>query len=271
MNTDILFADNLDDMISGSFDRYCTHALCREGEASFLMTGEWFRMRKGDCVIFTHNELISKIEISDDFQVTVLYISNSFSFKNIPRNDYDVIGKLTLLRNPIMSLTEREQRIFMEDIELIRRRLTDHTHRFHDELIGCLAKTFVLDLYDFHARIYESPSVSEQNAVLMERFINLLKAGDYRNHREVSYYASRLCITPKYLTEVCKKASGFTANYWIDRFTISRITHLLPDKNLTLKEISDNMNFSSLSFFSRYVQRLLKVSPSEYRNGNLIA
>ena len=200
MNTDILFADNLDDMISGSFDRYCTHALCREGEASFLMTGEWFRMRKGDCVIFTHNELISKIEISDDFQVTVLYISNSFSFKNIPRNDYDVIGKLTLLRNPIMSLTEREQRIFMEDIELIRRRLTDHTHRFHDELIGCLAKTFVLDLYDFHARIYESPSVSEQNAVLMERFINLLKAGDYRNHREVSYYASRLCITPKYLT-----------------------------------------------------------------------
>ena len=185
MNTDILFADNLDDMISGSFDRYCTHALCREGEASFLMTGEWFRMRKGDCVIFTHNELISKIEISDDFQVTVLYISNSFSFKNIPRNDYDVIGKLTLLRNPIMSLTEREQRIFMEDIELIRRRLTDHTHRFHDELIGCLAKTFVLDLYDFHARIYESPSVSEQNAVLMERFINLLKAGDYRNHREV--------------------------------------------------------------------------------------
>ena len=63
MNTDILFADNLDDMISGSFDRYCTHALCREGEASFLMTGEWFRMRKGDCVIFTHNELISKIEI----------------------------------------------------------------------------------------------------------------------------------------------------------------------------------------------------------------
>ena len=62
MNTDILFADNLDDMISGSFDRYCTHALCREGEASFLMTGEWFRMRKGDCVIFTHNELISKID-----------------------------------------------------------------------------------------------------------------------------------------------------------------------------------------------------------------
>ena len=55
MNTDILFADNLDDMISGSFDRYCTHALCREGEASFLMTCEWFRISKGDCVIFTHN------------------------------------------------------------------------------------------------------------------------------------------------------------------------------------------------------------------------
>ncbi len=270
MDTDILFADNFDGMASEGIDLYCTHALCHAGEASFLMAGEWFRMKKGDCVIFTHNELISRIEISDDFHATVLYISNSFSLKNIPQNDYDVIGKLTLLRNPVMTLTEREQRIFMEDIELIRRRLMDNTHRFHDELIGSLAKTFVLDLYDFHARIYESPSVSEQNAVLMQRFISLLKNGDYQVHREVSYYASRLCITPKYLTEVCKKASGFTANYWIDRFTIARITHLLSDKRLLLKEISDNMNFSSLSFFSRYVQRLLKVSPSEYRNGNLI-
>ena len=66
MNTDILFADNLDDMISGSFDRYCTHALCREGEASFLMTGEWFRMRKGDCVIFTHYLLISCLLYKSD-------------------------------------------------------------------------------------------------------------------------------------------------------------------------------------------------------------
>lgn len=37
-------------------------------------------------------------------------------------------------------------------------------------------------------------------------------------------------------------------------------------KDIPLKEIADRMNFSSLSHFSRYVQKQLGMSPSAYRN-----
>ncbi|MCL1613637.1 helix-turn-helix domain-containing protein [Phocaeicola plebeius] len=66
-----------------------------------------------------------------------------------------------------------------------------------------------------------------------------------------------------------KKASGFHANFWIDRFTITEITRLLCDKTLTLKEISKRMNFASVSYFCRYVMRILKVTPSEYKSNRL--
>lgn len=114
-----------------------------------------------------------------------------FGIKNIPRNDYDINGKLTLLQNPVMPLNEAGQKTFLADVA---------------------------------------------------------------------------CITPKYLTEVSKKVSGFHANFWIDRFTITEITRLLSDKTLTLKEISERMNFASVSYFCRYVMRILKVPPSAYRS-----
>ena len=27
--------------------------------------------------------------------------------------------------------------------------------------------------------------------------------------------AGELCVTPKYLSEICKRVSGYSANYWI--------------------------------------------------------
>ncbi|MBE6260882.1 MAG: flavodoxin [Prevotella sp.] len=35
-----------------------------------------------------------------------------------------------------------------------------------------------------------------------------MEAGDYRRNRDISYYADQLCVTTKYLSEVCKKVSG---------------------------------------------------------------
>ena len=47
----------------------------------------------------------------------------------------------------------------------------------------------------------------------MERFLALLERGDFRKNRDIGYYADKLCVTTKYLSEVCKKVSGFPANY----------------------------------------------------------
>ena len=262
---EILFADDFSFMASKEIDRYVTHALCHEGEASFHLAGQPFRMRKGDCIVITHGELVTDMSVSDDFRVTVLYLLGEYALKNMPKNDYDVIGKLTLLRNPVLPLTEREQEIFMEDVRLISRRLTEIGHRFHNDLMGCLVEAFCLDLYDFHARRYAPPQLGKQSAVILTKFLNMLKEGACEQHREVSYYASKLCITPKYLSEISKKVSGFGANAWIDRFAIVGIARLLACKDIPLKAIADRYRFSSLPYFSRYVQKQLGVPPSEYR------
>lgn len=93
----------------------------------------------------------------------------------------------------------------------------------------------------------------------------MLENGDYRTNREVIYYADILCVTPKYLSEISKKVSGYPANYWINRYTSLDIARLLRDKTLTFVQISDMFHFSSPAYFSRYVQRTLGLNPSQYR------
>ncbi|WP_414601145.1 helix-turn-helix domain-containing protein [Algoriphagus sp. NG3] len=55
------------------------------------------------------------------------------------------------------------------------------------------------------------------------------------------------------------------ASEWIQRHTKERIIFLLQNKNLNISEIADEMGFSSRSFFTRYVKKLLGVTPKEYR------
>ena len=98
----------------------------------------------------------------------------------------------------------------------------------------------------------------------MNRFLALLERGDYRKNREIGYYADLLCVTPKYLSEVSKKVSGYPAAFWITRYTSLDIARMLKSKHLTFAEISDLFGFSSESYFSRYVQKYLGALPSSF-------
>lgn len=82
--------------------------------------------------------------------------------------------------------------------------------------------------------------------------------------REVQFYANELHITAKYLNAVCKQNSGITAE-WVQRHGKDRIVLLLQNTSFNIAEIADEMEFSSRSFFSRYVKKLLGVIPREYR------
>jgi AraC family transcriptional regulator, transcriptional activator of pobA len=120
-------------------------------------------------------------------------------------------------------------------------------------------------MWNIFSKEIEKRSISSQQGTLFERFL-LLAQLHCMEEREVEYYARKLFISPKYLTEICKKSSGKTALEWIRNYTTQRLIILLGNKKLSLTDISDTLKFSSLSFFSRYVRKVLGVSPSEYRS-----
>lgn len=120
-------------------------------------------------------------------------------------------------------------------------------------------RLFILEMWHTFAKEYERRKRTIQIGNLYERFVHLVQEHCYKE-REVRYYANKLSATAKYLNFVCKQNSGVTASEWIQRYTKERIVLLLQDENLNISEIADNMMFSSRSFFTRYVKKVLAVT-----------
>lgn len=262
----ILFFKSLSDYSFAQYADSVLHILCTGGNMSFSFQDVRYNVVPGDYVILTNPALASDFSESTDFDAVIMSLSEAFITSMAIQSNYGIIGHMSLLHNPVMKLSPHDYRICLEDMWKLHERLNETQHLFREEMLGHLLLVHILDLYDIHAKSQAERNISERNGDLLRRFVELLYHKEYIQNRNLAHYASRLCITPHYLTEVCKKVSGKPATYWIDRFTTHEIVRLLLQKEIPLKEIADRMNFSSLSYFSRYVQKQMGVSPSEYRN-----
>ena len=75
-----------------------------------------------------------------------------------------------------------------------------------------------------------------------------------------------LPFAPKYLTAICKKNSGKTANEWITEHVLEDIRYYLRHTDLSIKQICDRLGFPNSSFFGKYVKDHFGVTPLEFRN-----
>lgn len=262
----IVFTDTWQELGALRYTGRVIHILCSKGNMGFTFQDTHYNISAGDYAILPNAALASDFSVSDEFQGILMNLSESFVASIAIRSNYGIIGHLSLLRNPVIRLSERDFRTCEAALLYLRMRMKEETHLFREELLGSLLTAHILDLYDIHARSRKDLQVSERITFLLRKFIELLYNGEYIRNRDLDFYASRLCITPHYLSEICKKISGKPASYWIDRFTMQEITRLLRQKEFSLTEIAERMNFSSVSYFSRYVQKQMGMSPSEYRN-----
>lgn len=262
---EVIIEENLEGLGTEAFGNYLAHAICLAGHCDFTFNGKAFRLKEGDLMIVRKGKLVEDIRPSDDFKVKVLYVTSSFIELCTPQTNYGIKGQLALFTNPVMTLDAGQRFVCERDFRWIEYRLTQSGHAFYRELLINAVQSAILDFFDFHLVLNKESTVSTQSASLMGRFLDMLENGEYRIHREVTYYADILCVIPKYLSEVSKKVSGYPANYWINRYTALDIARLLRDKTLSFVQISDIFHFSSPAYFSRYVQRTLGLNPTQYR------
>lgn len=95
------------------------------------------------------------------------------------------------------------------------------------------------------------------------KFQNLLQE-NYDKERNVVFYADKLGISSKYLSNITKFYTGYPASAVIDNYVAFRIKVMLYDGELSIKKISEIFNFKSQSFFGRYFKRMTGLSPREF-------
>jgi len=96
-----------------------------------------------------------------------------------------------------------------------------------------------------------------------QRFLDFLSLYCKRE-RSVQFYAEKLKITPKYLSNLTNQFTGFSASTVIDQYVAYSIKRMLYTNEHNIKKVSDMYHFPSQSFFGRYFKRIVGVSPAAY-------
>lgn len=266
ISENIIIEPHFDNITADNRSDYVAHVYCYAGHCALVFNSQSFELKAGQCMVIVTNRLLESVTPSSDCIAKVIYIKMGFLGQCTPKSNFGVVGTCRLFANPIYDLTPEESVDCRKNFEAFERKFNNKSHHFYDDVMVSSTQLLFLDLFEFQVRIYGEQQVPLQSAMIMSKFLGMLETGIYRQHREVAYYASELCVVPKYLSQVSKSVSGFSANYWIDRFTIQDIRRNLRDKTKTYQEIADIFNFSSLSYFSRYVQRILGASLTDLRN-----
>lgn len=96
-------------------------------------------------------------------------------------------------------------------------------------------------------------------------FINHLEQ-EYKTQHTVSYYAQKLFMTERQLSDIVRKFSGKTAKRLIlERLTLEAKRYL-KHTNVSSKEIAYILGFSDPSYFSKVFTQIAGQSPSSYRS-----
>ncbi len=243
----------------------CMHLICLAGEGSFVFNGHCYHITRNDLVVIPIPTKVKNLAAHADLKVEWFAADYKFLQNLLPSNNYSIGGSISLNQDPVIKLTEEQARLLLDDFHRLRDRMEDCHLQFYHELMGSLCLTMMYDIFEAHAQREAINSHTDRTAYIVKQLMALLSTGISRTEREVSYYAERLNVSPKYLSATIKRVTGHSVTSYIDRYTIPILKSYLDDERLSLTQISELMNFTTLSYFSRYCTKHLGQSPSEYR------
>ena len=245
---------------------YHTHLICHRGKIDFIFNEVKMSCKSNEFLFWFAKSNLKSLSFSKGFSATILLVENKFLMNNIPDQSWGIDAELHSRQYPVKQLENREdQRRILSNFRLLNTKFLDVDHHFYEEALKLQMKLFILEMWHTFVNEYKRRKRSLQSGTLYERFRQLVQDCCMKE-REVKFYANQLNISEKYLNVISKQNSGATASEFIHRFTKERIVLLLQNKNFNISEISNEMSFSSRSFFTRYVKKVLGCTPSEYRN-----
>lgn len=157
-----------------------------------------------------------------------------------------------------------------EDIELVDRMfhvlysLVESDYANSDSIYNIIATITTYYNRVFADKAQKKSAITRANEIF-DSFIRLVNL-NCRKERRMSFYASKICVTERYLGTVVRQVSGVTAKEWIDRAVMSEAKVMLRHSVLQISQISDELNFPNPSFFCKFFKRNAGKSPQEYRD-----
>lgn len=269
VNEDFMILNDLSHLsiIEDSKDKWMRVLACLDGELTATIDGRVIKLQRNDILFISSEQHIDGVMVSTDFKFIMFALSKQIKSEIFPSSAIVWQTFHHIRETGKITLQESEVEDLKIDILYLCHCLPACGDLFYNDYIRCIIQALI---YRITAKLAKVGNTGIRNFMqspetLSEAFFNLLNS-TYPTPRSVDWYAMKLNKTPKYLSTVIRRTSGKKPMEWITEKTVNEIANLLKNSKKSIKEISAQLNFSSLSFFCRYVRQHLGVSPNQYRS-----
>lgn len=146
---------------------------------------------------------------------------------------------------------------------ILHRRLNEDEQPIEQDVVHSLLSAYIGIIAEAHRK--GSPaSTNKRYAVIAHQFKDLLSV-NYKTIKSPSQYAYKLNISPVYLNEAVKKATGLTVTECIQNEVTTQAKRLLFYTDLNVRQIAAELGYDDCAYFTRLFTKVSSLSPTEFR------
>lgn len=237
---------------------------CQRGEIEMLVNLNPVTVGSDSQLILLPNSIVKTKKVSNNILLNIIEINESL-FRDVSAHISPLFFRM-LRTIPCIKLSPESKKAVNSFMLLAKGIYKDTENLYRQQIIRSALNAYMLYTYDRYQRFYytDDMNIESTRSKIFDSFVDLLHH-NCNTQREVTFYADKLCISTKYLTDICHKVAGVSAKKIIDNFAILQIKILLHNPQLTMQDIAHQMDFPDQSYLGRYFKRFEGISPSSFR------
>ena len=254
------------------FMTYNKDVICPHFVLSFTLRGSARGMydmqemifQKNDIACVMPNHVLHPLESSEDYKATLVVISQKM-FKDLHFHSFSH-DSYKFNHAPTYTLTCDQAKELMAMIDQLET-TANYTEQELPHRYGMLLAlvSVIYEYLNYYRREQDREWEKDRYTKLFNRFCDLV-VSHFRESREVSFYADRLNLSPKYFSKVIRTVTnGISASDWIDQYVVAQAKRILDTHpTMTIEEIAYRLGFSEQTSFCRFFKRVTGVTAKQY-------
>ena len=230
-----------------------------EGQATFSINFRDYLLQKNDLLILSSDDIVLIKNKTQDFVTLTYEIDRSLASEiayHLPNSLFSFLNQY-----PLQKLNKEQLVYWIKQCNYI---LEHHVIYLQQMMCNHFQNLFLSIAELMHSQALLQPQKFSRKQELCWKFWDLI--GQYsKTHREVSFYAEKLHITPFYLAQISKIYLNDQPKDLINRQVILDIKALLKTTDKSIGEISEELNFNDPSYMTRFFKRETGYSLTEFR------
>ena len=239
--------------------------ICRKGKAMLNVNYKDWELYEGAVITLFPNDVV-ELKVDRDFEAEILKYNPSLLREASLQLEQTVYSSLREDRcrqdTPVVT------NIINGMFGLLKVYFDQSECTCISQLVLCQLKAFFIGFHEYLQRNpqYRPDKVKSYRVrELFNRFMMLLEK-DYKISRDVNYYAEKMNISSKYLTNIVSLVTGHTPKTIIDQYVILQLKMHLKRTTQSIKEMAWEFHFADVSFFCRYFKKHTGLTPQQIRS-----